>query len=274
MAPSRGHLKGCIGGLNRSDICPQSCLRSLTIRGKAVLWLRAQGTGWGIQVSALLQTSCEVLNLQQISWVEMHRRFGPQGHAYSCSLALWCSWSQVDSSPASPEGLKELLLHLSGAYELYLLVKRLRVLGSKAHHGVCGQCHGTVMKYSSEKPITQLIPSSQRHTLTPGREHVVTPSLSSQDFVLPMSKMRCLASLGDPAVRQLKGSHFQKVEAKHFLSISENPHLTVSTQWKNPIAVFTCSWQCRVAFPVQSTPWCGGEFHWHPHAPLAVNGLR
>lgn len=225
----------------------------------------------GIQVSALLQTSCD---LQQISWVKMQQRFGPQGHAYSCSLALWYSWSQVDRSPASPQGLKELLLHLSGDYELYSLVKCLTVLGSKAHHGICRQCHGTVTKYSTEKPVTQLIPSSEWHTVTPGQLSVVTPSLSSQDFMLLMSKMRCLALLGDPAMRQLKGTHFQTVEAKHFLNISENPDIMVSTQLKSPIAMFTCSWQCRVAFSVQRTSWCGGEFLWHPHVRLAINCLQ
>lgn len=50
-----------------------------------------------------------------------------------------------------------------------------------------------------EKPVTQLIPPSEGHTVTPGSEHVVIPSLLSEDFGVLMSKMRCLALLGDPA---------------------------------------------------------------------------
>ena len=104
-----------------------------------------------------------------------------------------------------------------------------------------------------EKPVTQISPSSEGHTVTPASEHVLIPSLSSQDFGLLMSKIRCLALLGDPAVQQLKGSPFQKVEAKHFVNTSENPDLTVSPRWKNSIALLTCSWQCSVVLPVQST---------------------
>jgi len=55
-------------------------------------------------------------------------------------------------------------------------------------------------------------------------------------------------------MRQLKGSPFQKVEAKHFVNTSENPDLTVSPGWKIPIAVFTCPWQCSVVLPGQSIP--------------------
>lgn len=89
--------------------------------------------------------------------------------------------------------------------------------------------------------------------MTPASEHAVIPSLSSQDLGLLMSKMRCLALLGNPAMQQLKGSPFQKGEAKHFVKTSENPDLTVSPRWKNRIALFTCSWQCSVVLPVQST---------------------
>lgn len=105
-----------------------------------------------------------------------------------------------------------------------------------------------------EKPVTQLIPSSEGQTVTPASEHVVILSRSSQDFEWLMSKKRGLALLGDPTVRQLKGSPFQKVEVKHFVNTSGNPDLTVSPRWKNPIGVFTCSWQCSVVLPGRSTP--------------------